>query len=359
MVINADLYVDSDETLAELMSGLAEQPLIALDTEFVRESTYYPKLCLVQIATDKVIACVDCLATIDLERLFATLLEKRRTWILHSARQDLEVLWLKTRARAPRLIDTQLAAALCGFTPQIGLQDLLLETLGVELSKGYARTDWTRRPLPEAALRYAFDDVRFLLALWRELEQRLTSLDRLEWLVEDCEAALEEPLTPDPLVLWGRLGGVHGLSRNQQCAALALVRWREQTAQRLDRPRRWIMQDAALLNAAKADPQDLDALSAVRDVPPRLVERRGSAVLEALRQGRDPGLRALVDAWPTPEVPDKALTSRLQERVRARATELGIASEVLATRRDIVELANQGSAGRTAWRAGELAALLG
>lgn len=354
-----DLYIDESAALAAFASEIADEPIVALDTEFMRERTYYPKLCLAQIATPNHIGCVDCLAEIDLAPLYAVLFDGARTWLMHSARQDLEVLALASRVRAPRLIDTQLAAALVGFAPQIGLADLVRDAIGVELSKGYARTDWTRRPLPDGALRYAFDDVRFLLPLWRELETQLTTLGRLEWLAEDCEAMLEEPLTPDPLVLWGRLASVHALPPEARYRALALIEWRERTAQALDRPRRWILQDATLLNIVKAAPRDLGALAAVPGVSSRLTERGGETLLEALANATtDTALRARVDAVSVPEAPDKTLTKTLQQRVKARASELGIATEVLATRRDIAMLASQGAAGRTRWRAGELAELL-
>jgi ribonuclease D len=353
-----DLYVDDDRTLSLVTKALEQSSIIALDTEFVRESTYYPKLCLIQVATEEVIACIDCLAAIDLTAFFAALLGNERTWLLHSARQDLEVLWLKTPQQAPRLIDTQLAAALLGFPPQIGLQDLLREVLDVELVKGHARTDWTRRPLPEAALRYAFDDVRFLPPLWQELERRLVARDRLAWLEEDCRAAVLEPIMADPLLLWGRLGGVHTLGLDQQCAAYALIRWREETAQRLDRPRRWIMPDAILLRIAKTLPRDMEVLRAVPDLPPRVIERHGKALLEAVCARNDPQLRASIAAAPRPAAPDKKAAARLNDQVKARASELGIASEVLATRRDIAELASGGTAARTGWRMRELAGLL-
>ena len=182
---DTNLYVDSDSKLIALLASIATEPALALDTEFVREKTYYPKLCLIQIATPKLTACIDCLADIDLAPLFNQLFKADCTWVLHSARQDLEVMYQQGRQLPHELIDTQIAAALLGHTPQIGLQDLVSEEIGVDLDKGFARSDWSRRPLPEAAVRYALDDVRYLLPLWQILAQKLNVLQRGDWLTSD------------------------------------------------------------------------------------------------------------------------------------------------------------------------------
>ena len=163
------MLVHDTSTLGELAAAVAEAPIVAVDTEFVRESTYFPTLCLVQLATDKVTACVDCLADLDLEPLLEVLLAPERSWVLHSARQDLEVLWHRFGRQPSRLLDTQVAAALVGFAPQLGLRDLVAEMLGIQLDKSHTRTDWRRRPLANAALNYAIDDVRYLLPAWERL----------------------------------------------------------------------------------------------------------------------------------------------------------------------------------------------
>ena len=139
-----------------------------------------------------------------------------------------------------RLIDTQIAAALLGKTPQIGLQDLVGEELSIRLDKGFTRTNWAARPLPGGALQYALDDVRHLFALWGILREKLNWLNRLDWLEEDCRTALETPVLTPPIALWSRLKRVRALDAKSRCAALALVEWRERCAQRLNRPRRWL-----------------------------------------------------------------------------------------------------------------------
>jgi ribonuclease D len=332
--------------------------IAAVDTEFVREKTYYPQLCLIQIGTGEQVACVDCLAGLNLEPLFARLFDASFTWVLHSARQDLEVIFQLTGRMPPRLIDTQVAAAFTGYPPQVGLEGLLKRALGVELGESFARTDWSRRPLPEAPLKYALDDVRYLLTAWQQLDAELARLDRRDWLAEDCARMLSEPPVADATAVWSRIKGVHGLSFESQCAALALVRWREAAAQKSDRPRRWLLADDALLALSAALPSDADRLLEL--APSKFIARSAPAMLAAIASRSDTELQAEVRANAAQAMPDKNLVKSLQERVRQQAVRLGVETEILATKRDLIGVAlnNPPDHLRTGWRARELAAVL-
>jgi ribonuclease D len=351
-------WVATPEKVDELAAALAAVSAAAIDTEFVREKTYYPQLCLIQVATEERVACIDCLAHLDLTPVFAELFRPGFTWVLHSASQDLEVIWQRTERLPPRLVDTQIAAALTGMAAQVGLEGLLEEILGVTLGESYARTDWSRRPLPGEALEYALDDVRYLLAARDRLDARLAELGRSAWLEEDCTRVLAEPPTPDTLAVWQRLKGVHGLPLKGRAAALALVRWREAAAQRADRPRRWLLADETLLAIATAMPANAAALGHL--VPPKFVARSGAAVLAALAQRNDAALVAEVEAHRAETPPDKKVVRALQERVRERGAELGIEPEILATRRDLVAVAGGRPPAhlQSGWRAAEFAAVL-
>lgn len=351
-------WIDNETALARLVAALNNAPLAAVDTEFVREKTYYPQLCLIQVGTAEQVACIDCLAKLDLAPLYARLFDPDFTWIVHSARQDLEVIFQLTGRLPPRLIDTQIAAALTGYPPQAGLETLLERTLDLTLGESYARTDWSRRPLPEAALKYALDDVRYLLAAWERLDAELGRLGRREWVREESERMLAERPVADTTAIWARLKGVHGLPFASQCAALALVRWRETAAQRSDRPRRWLLTDDALLAIAAALPRDAAALAAVADS--KFIARSAPAILAALATRNDAELQAEVRANAAQPMPDKALVKSLQERARRRAAQLGIEPEILATRRDLVAVAlgDPPPHLRTGWRSRELAPLL-
>ncbi|WP_428100844.1 ribonuclease D [Candidatus Rariloculus sp.] len=354
--MHENLLVGDEKTLCDLAESIASAPLVAVDTEFVRESTYFPKLCLIQVATDKVRACVDCLTDIGLEPLLEELFASGRKWVLHSARQDLEVLWNHSGRMPSSVIDTQIAAALVGFPPQLGLQELVAETLGVELDKSHTRTDWTRRPLPEAALRYALDDVHHLLPAWGHLRERLVELDRLEWFAEDSRRALEVLPIADATTIFQRMRGAAALSVDECAAALALVRWREDKARELDRPRRWIVSDEVMIRVTKAMPQSLEQLRAVPELPKRLAARSGRAMLAAVEASRSPGPRAEARRASPSRKPDKGELKMLQAIVKERAEQLGIHPEVLATRRVLSALAAGDAPAilATGWRAAAL-----
>jgi ribonuclease D len=350
-------WVATPEKLDELAAALTTASVAAIDTEFVREKTYYPQLCLIQVGTSEQVACLDCLAPLELTPVYAELFRPNFTWVLHSARQDLEVIWQRAERMPPRLIDTQVAAALCGYPAQVGLEELLRRTLGVELGESYARTDWSRRPLPAPAFHYALEDVRYLLPAWQRLEAQLAGLGRDAWLREDCERMLAERPEADTTVVWARLKGVHALQPEAKCAALALVRWRETAAQRADRPRRWLLADDVLFAIAAALPSTTDEL--MKLASPKFVARNGEAVLAAVAARTDPDLQAEVaNAAGAP--PDRNVVRALQEQVRQRAAALGIEPEILAPRRDLVALAagNPPAHLTQGWRATELGGIL-
>ncbi len=351
-------WIDNDAALARLVAALAQTPIAAVDTEFVREKTYYPQLCLIQVGTPDQVAGIDCLARLDLTPLYERLFDPSFTWVLHSARQDLEVVYQLTGRVPPRLIDTQVAAALTGYPPQAGLETLLKRTLDVELGESFARTDWSRRPLPDAPLRYALDDVRYLLAAWGRLDAELDRLGRREWLREDCERMLAEKPVADATAVWSRIKGVHGLPFASQCAALALVRWRETAAQRSDRPRRWLLADDALLAIAAALPRDAETLASLADS--KFLARSAPAILAAIALREDADLQAEVRANAAQPMPDKLLVKSLQERVRQHAATLEIEPEILATKRDLIGVALNDAPLhlRTGWRSKELAPIL-
>ncbi len=351
--------VDEQRKLEEISAALAGARLVAVDTEFVRERTYYPRLCLIQVATETTAACIDYLADLDLEPLYEALLAPERTWLVHSARQDLEVIAQATGRLPSRLIDTQIAAGLAGYAPQVGLEVLLEQELGRTLGASYARTDWSRRPLPPEALAYARDDVAFLLAAWRRLESKLAALGRLEWVEQDSARLLAEPIVPDAAALWQRLKGVQGLPRPGQRAALALLEWREGVAQRADRPRRWILADDVLLAIAAALPTSLAELKAVPGLPPKVAARHGQEILAAVASRDAAELRARLPAEPNGPKPDKERFKRVQEAVRARAAALGIVPELVATRRDMLAIAAGAKPAEVfrGWRLAELADL--
>ena len=352
--------IDEDAKLRPLLDAISGAPLVALDTEFIRERTYFPQLCLLQVATEEVTSCVDCLAGLDLAPLFASLGRPDLVWVLHSGRQDLEVIRQRADLLPARLIDTQIAASLTGHAAQSGLREVLASVLGVDIGKDYTRTDWSRRPLPEGPLHYALDDVRHLLALWHRLEEELGALGRLDWLAEDDARLLKEAARDDLLPIWGRLKGIQQMGEEEQAAALVLVRWREHTARTLDRPRRWIMSDELLARLAQLRPTSVSRLAEVPDMPRGLAQRYGAALVETIAARHAPEVEAELQQVVQPDRPDKDVLKALQARVKARAAELGIESEVLASRRDLIAflVGMPPDHLRSGWRAAQIEPLL-
>ena len=246
----------------------------------MRERTYFPRLCLVQVATVDDVALVDVLAIPDGGALTALLADRGRTKLIHAARQDIEALLPLTGSPLGPVFDTQQAAALLGFSAQIGYADLVQQLLSVALAKGHARTDWARRPLSAEQLAYAADDVRYLPALAAELESRLAAAGRREWMAEEAAELDDVSLyRVEPTDAWKRLRGLERLDAPAFRAAQRLAAWREARAMDRDLPRGWVLPDVAIHELAQRRPQSR-ANSRHESVPrarPRAGRRPASA----------------------------------------------------------------------------------
>jgi ribonuclease D len=314
-------------------------PPVAIDTEFVRERTYYPKLCLVQAAIGGDIVLVDALAIADGGALTRDIARSDRLKLLHAARQDIEALLPLTGAPLAPVFDTQQAAALLGFPAQVGYSELVRQLLGVTLAKGHARTDWARRPLSREQLSYAADDVRYLPALADALEERLATAGRRAWLDEESAALGDIALyRVDPEQAWKRLKGLERLDAAALGAARGLAGWRERRAMARNLPRGWILPDAAILELALARPRTREALARVAAVPPGTAARAAEELLEAISESA-PGDARTDDGWRRPAPEQLRLQKALQRRLGEIAAELGIQPEILATRRELAALA--------------------
>ena len=361
MTIPLKLITASAE-LASAAARLAKSARLALDTEFLRERTYLAELALVQLGDATSVELVDPLAELDLAPLAALLNDAALPKVLHAGRQDVEVLLPLTRTPVAPLIDTQIAAALLGHPAQIGYADLVERELGTVLEKSQARTDWTRRPLSQAQLEYAADDVRWLLPLAERLEERLLARGRIEWLREDCRALADPELyRVRPGDAWQRLKGVDTLPPREQQQLRALSAWRETEALRRNLPRGWLLADEALRAIARFAPRDVAALQALDVMPASAAGKLGPSIVAEVARAASLSLDGIVqraDARPSAE--ERALTKRLTDNVRTVAAELELAPEVLATQRDLKRLAH-GEAPRQVlrgWRIGILAAPL-
>ena len=295
---NQHLWIATSTELATLCERLQGSEWIALDTEFMRERTYFPQLCLVQLATPDLVACVDPLAVPDLNPLLDVFADTGITKVFHAARQDLEIFFNLTQNVPTPIFDTQLAASFAGYPDQIGYGTLVESLLGVRLEKGHTRTDWSRRPLPEGAVRYAVDDVHYLRDVYLKLREELTRRGRLDWLQRE-RSTLENPDTyrSDPAQAWKRLRGAHRLKPRQLGLARALAEWREQLAITENLPRQWVLKDDLLTDIARRQPASVEALGQLRGMTAGSLQKYGAALLELIREIHAPAS--------APTVPDK------------------------------------------------------
>ena len=310
---------------------------VAVDTEFIRERTYWPQLSLVQVAIEVPgapepdIVLADMLVE-GMAGALAPLLEDRAVIkIMHSASEDLVALRQACGVVPDPLFDTQIAAALAGVGAGLGYQRMVQELLGIAVDKGETRSDWLKRPLSASQLAYAADDVRHLFAVHDALDAKLRALGRMDWFSEDC-ARMVEAARRDESERWPHLSqrAAQFLDVDGQRRLLRLLRWREQQARRSDRPRSWVLDNELAATLAREAPGDRSALDRLFDAHPKAPRKLADAILEAMRTPLDD--EADAPAPRTSERDRKALR-RLQEAVSARAGELGLPEGVLASRR--------------------------
>jgi ribonuclease D len=339
------LLVDQPAQVARAVAAAASAPLIALDTEFVRTTQFAPRLCLVQIAAGPEVFCIDELASLDLGQLWDVLLADGLR-ILHAAKQDLEVIYLRYGRLPARIIDTQIAAALTGHPAQVGYAGLVQGLLGIEVDKTHTRADWSLRPLAPPLVAYGASDVVHLPEVYARLRERLETLGRYGWVEEDSQRLLDPTLyAAAPDLAWRRLPVIPQLPVIVQLRARRLARLREELAMRSDRPRQWIFTDRALLDIATKGPPDAAALAACDDVAPGFARRQGASVLaELAAAAAEFAAGTELVQEPRAEVIDPALLKRLARVTDGCARELGIAPELLATRRDLAAMV-RGEAG--------------
>lgn len=349
-------YIDNPADLAAYCNELRQHDWFALDTEFMREKSYYPQLCLIQIATPDGAACIDPFGIDDLGPLLELLYDPAILKVFHAARQDLEIFHVMRGTPPAPVFDTQLAATLLGHGDQIGYGALVKETLGVELEKAHSRADWSLRPLTPEQLEYAADDVRYLVQVYQKQRAALEQNGRLPWLAEDF-AALSDPRTYEnpPQEAWRRIKGVNFLKGAQLAVLQQVAAWREQVAQDSDRPRRWVLKDEVMFDMAKLMPDSLDKLGRIRGLEKGTVERNGKRLLELIQLGRKmpkedwPQLETTVRLAPEQE----ALVDAMMALVRLRAQQHQVSVPTLAPRREVERLLSNDpeAALRHGWRA--------
>jgi len=315
-----------------ILADLRGRALLGVDTEFMREKTYFAQLCLVQLATRDRVYCVDPLAGSPMQAFWET--AGAGTWVVHSARQDIEVIYQTAGCMPAGLFDTQIAAGLVGMQAQIGYAGLVQELFGAEIPKTHTRADWSRRPLPEALLRYAEEDVEYLLPAYDVLTERLDKAGRLDWARQDSALLLDASLySVDAAQALERLKGARNLRGRRRAAAARLAAWREAEALARNRPRQWIVRDSVLLDIATRLPDSMNALRRIDALPASLLNRAGPQLLEIIAESGDDDVDYRPP--PAPNERQKLTMKAMQSAVSACADRLGISAELVAPRKEL------------------------
>lgn len=322
-------------------SEASTQDWLVLDTEFMRVKNYYPQLCLIQVATQDRVTCIDPLGPLDLDPLFNLINNNSIIKVFHSAGQDLEVLNQYSGQIPQPIFDTQIAAMLTGASDQIGYAALVEEMLNVKLTKSQTRTDWTKRPLSRPQLAYAVDDVRYLREIFLRQIDTLETLGRRSWLVEECTAAVQpNRFFNQPDKLLSKVKGARNLSGREQATVRQLAVLRESIAQQKNLPRKWVLPDQALLDLAQSHANHVDDLASISSLSSRQISTFGEKILGQLKSARS----CPETEWPKHTPPGSLPPTQtqaiklIQKLLREISQQHNLSPTLLASRKELEHL---------------------
>jgi len=341
-------FINSNDGLAKACARLGAAPFIAVDTEFMREQTFWPKLCLIQIASEDTEVLIDSLAPgLDLQPFFDLMVDERVLKVFHSARQDVEIVHHLAGVIPHPIFDTQVAAMVCGFGEAVSYTMLVKRLLGRNLDKTSRFTDWSRRPLSDRQLTYAIGDVVHLRDLYPRLRTQLDKSERASWLNEEM-GVLTDPATYElhPEQAWKRLK-MRIKTPKALAVLMELAAWREREAQTQDVPRARILKDEALYDIASQAPRTIDDLGSLRTLHNGFARStRGRAVLEVVGRGleRDPKTIPPIERGEPMPPEAQAVVDLLRVLLKATAGRHGVAPKLIATSEELEQIARSDDA---------------
>ena len=328
--------ITTESELDKVLQSAIECGWAAIDTEFLRERTFAPRLCLIQIATAAQPNgyCIDPLAIDDLTVMDELLNDENIVKIFHSCRQDLESFDTRLDVCVRNLYDTQLAAAFCGYGMQMSYAGLVDIVCDVRLPKSYTRADWSHRPLPAEHLEYALDDVKYLPELRAGFDRVLTQKGRMEWYKEEC-LRLAEPMNYRHCAdnAWRRLTGLKDMEAAGVACARRLSAWREQKAKTRNLPRGWILPTPALVAICYALPTNKTQLAEINEVAPGIVKHSGAAILQMVEESIAQVAGTAMFKKLTPR--QRGRVTKIMNMVRHRAEQLDMEKSLFVSRREV------------------------
>jgi ribonuclease D len=334
--------ITTTEKLADACARMARHPFVTVDTEFLRESTYYPRLCVAQMATLDEAVVIDALADgIDLAPFFTLMADEKVVKVFHAARQDIEICWHEAGLIPSPLVDTQVAAMVLGYGDAISYDQLVQRITGDNLDKSNRFTDWTRRPLSDAQLTYAVSDVTHLRDVYLKLSTDLEKRERGDWMREEMKV-LTSPATYrfEPEHAWERLK-TRVRKPRELAVLIEVAAWREREAQERDVPRGRVLKDDVIGDIAIQAPATVERLAGLRSLPRGFERSRwGEAIVEAVKRGlaRDPKTLPSFER-PKPPLNGQATVELLKVLLRMTAERHGVAAKVIATVDDLDRIA--------------------
>ncbi|MBQ7633851.1 MAG: ribonuclease D [Alphaproteobacteria bacterium] len=333
--------INTTEKLNEFCNVLQNQAFITVDSEFIREHSYYPKLCLIQVACEQDSAIIDPLSSTDLSAFFAILQNPDIVKIFHSGRQDIEIFYNLTGHTPKNVFDTQIAAMVCGFAENIGYGNLVREITHVDLDKSQRLTDWSLRPLDESQLQYAICDVTYLIDCYKYLVSYMKENHRENWVDEEINQLCDESgYCIKPENAWLRVK--HNVHSPHFLAALKyLAEWREWRAQKFNTPRSGILRDEVLLNIASAAPKNIEELKNVRNLKKEVINGKlGAEIIDALNIARRNPMPADIcrsDRKQCCNIPnhEQSLAEILKLLLKIKSQESGVIARLIASDEDL------------------------
>lgn len=334
------MVTNSDE-LQQCCAALANSSFLALDTEFLRETTYYSKLALIQVANESETYIVDPLALDDMQPFFDLVNNPDVVKVLHSARQDYEIFY-NLQGHLPKpIFDTQVAASLLGYGEQIGYANLIKNLLDIDVDKSQTRTDWTKRPLNQKQLSYAASDVIHLAEIYPIMQKKLSDLNRTDWLTDDFEQLTSiSCYQVDQRSMWKKIKSANRLTGKRLSIVQELADWRETRAINKNIPRKRAMSDDVIVDIANQQPANISELREIRQLNSRLQEQDLKQILNCIETGANKP----EDEWPRfarskkPSTQQSAVVDILSAIVQLKASENSISPAFICSKKDLVKL---------------------
>ena len=333
-------YVASRADLINSIGEMEGDGVLSIDTEFIRERTYFPQLCLIQVANKKRAWCLDAIAIEDLSPFFELCQRTDLVKILHSARQDMEIFSMNSDSIPMPIFDTQIAATFLGRADQISYAALVEEIFGVKLDKSQSRTNWVARPLRQAQINYALNDVIYLEPMYDKLREKLEEKQRWAWFEEDSQLLGNPDLyTVKPQDAWQKVKGAGHLGEAAFKCMMALAEWRETTAKKSDLPRSWVVKDPALIFMAENAQSDFSEFEKQAVLTSKQIRRWGDDLREILDDEHDKLILPSYYGTRGLDATQKKLFKKLSACIKAVANDLELQPSLLANRRQLERVA--------------------